>query len=381
MTHDILTVPVAGSSAGTARFFKVFRYGTPGARPRAYIQAGLHADEIPGILVAHHLIRRLRRAAAAGLIRGEVQVVPFANPIGLGQVVNERPMGRFELGGGGNFNRHYPELSHTAAGRLRGRLTGDPAANVELVRAALVEALHERQARTEVDNLRLALLRQAIAADIVLDLHCDEQAPVHLYVGTPLWPAAEDLACDIGAEAVLLADVSGGEPFDEACSSPWWRLGTLLGGDPAIPVACLAATVEYRGMADVADDLAARDADNLVRFLQRRGVLGGDPGPLPPLRCAATPLAGVDMVTAPVGGVVACRVAVGEAVAAGQVVAEIVDPAADDAGSARRPVATATAGRVLMLIGHRMARPGDVIVKVAGSEPLPDRGPFLLTSA
>jgi len=380
MANDVLTVPLGGSTPGTSRCIKVFRFGSAGARPRAYIQAGLHADEIPGILIAHHLIRRLRRAAADGLMRGEVQVVPVANPIGLAQTVHERPLGRFDLSGGGNFNRHYPELSHAAAERLRDRLCSDPEANVARIRAALTEALHERHACTGTDQLRLVLLRQAIGADIVLDLHCDEDAPTHLYVGTPLWPAAEDLARDMGAEAVLLADVSGGDPFDEACSSPWWRLRTLLGDDRPIPAACLAGTLEYRGMSDVSDDLAAADADNLVRFLQRRGLIAGNPGPLPPLRCQPTPLEGLDLVTTPVPGVIAYRVAVGDRVAEGDVVAEIVDPVADDPGTARRAVATAATGRVLTLMNHRMARPGDVIAKVAGTRPLPDRGPFLLTA-
>jgi hypothetical protein len=380
MANDVLTVPLGGSVPGTSRWLKVFRFGTAGARPRAYIQAGLHADEIPGMLIAHHLIRRLRRAAADGLMRGEVQVVPVANPIGLAQTIDEKPMGRFDMGGGGNFNRHYPDLSHAAAEHLRDRLCDDPEANVALIRAALTEALHDRRACTETDHLRLALLRQAITADIVLDLHCDEEAPAHLYVGTPLWPAAEDLARDMGAEAVLLADVSGGEPFDEACSSPWWRLRTLLGDDRPIPTACLSGTLEYRGMSDVSDALAAADADNLFRFLQRRGLVAGDPGPLPPPRCGPTPLEGLDMVTTPVPGLIAYRVAVGDRVAAGDVVAEIVDPVADDPGTARRAVATATAGRVLTLMTHRMARPGDVIAKVVGAEPLPDRGPYLLTA-
>ena len=34
-------------------------YGTPGAGPKATLQAALHADEIPGLLVAHHLRERL----------------------------------------------------------------------------------------------------------------------------------------------------------------------------------------------------------------------------------------------------------------------------------------------------------------------------------
>lgn len=42
-------------------------------------------------------------------------------------------------------------------------------------------------------------------ADIVLDLHCDNEAVLHVYLGTPLWPEGEDLSAQVGAEVTLLA--------------------------------------------------------------------------------------------------------------------------------------------------------------------------------
>lgn len=380
MTKTVTHLPLAGANAGTRRSLVVHRYGTPGARPKAYIQAALHADEVPGMLVAHHLIRRLDEADRAGAVRGEIVVVPSANPIGLDQFIDERPLGRFDLGGAGNFNRHYPELSAAAARRLAGQLGDDAANNVRLIRAALVAALAEQRPVTEAAHLRHALLGLAIDSDIVLDLHCDDQAPVHVYLGTPLWPDAADLTAQLGAEVVLLAEVSGGEPFDEAASSPWWRLRDHLGKAKPIPAACLAATVELRGQADVEDDVAAKDADNLFRFLQRRGLVAGDPGPLPPALCAATPLAGVDMIRAPAAGIVAYRVKLGDRVRAGDIVADIIDPTAEDQEAARTPVRAATDGPVWSLHAHRYTRAGDLIAKVAGREPLSGKGSLLLTA-
>ena len=77
MAHRVERLPLGAGTPGTRREVLVHRFGTPGARPKAYFQAALHADEIPAILVAHHLVRRL--AEAEGLIEGEVVVVPFAN--------------------------------------------------------------------------------------------------------------------------------------------------------------------------------------------------------------------------------------------------------------------------------------------------------------
>ncbi len=380
MPLSITRVPIAGSNPGTAHSVAVLRFGTAGARPKAYVQAGLHADEIPGMLAVHHLTARLAAAEARGEVLGEILVVPSANPLGLDQFILSRPIGRFDLGGGGNFNRHYPDLGPVLANGVRDILTHDAAANVARIRTVLAEALDGQHPGTEVDHLRHVLLRMAIDADIVLDLHCDDEAEMHVYLGTPLWPDAEVLTRQLGARAVLLADISGGHPFDEACSSPWWRLRGLIETGHPIPAACLAATVELRGLGDVSDDFALQDADNLFRFLQRRGAVAGDPGPLPPALCAATPLAGFDMVAAPVGGIVVYRVELGDQVNSGDAVAEIVDPLAANPARARTPALTKTAGRVCTRRVHRFARPGDTLVKIAGAEPLPGKTELLLTA-
>ena len=377
MTHRFDRLQIGGTTPGTARSVAVHRFGTPGARPKAYIQGGLHAEEAPGMVVAGRLVSALTDADRNGAVAGEIVVVPAANPTGLDQLVLGRAQGRFELAGGGNFNRHYPELTDAAAARIGDALTDDAEHNVALIRGALMEALQGLSPVAEADRLRHALLELAIDADFVLDLHCDNEALVHLYIGTPLWPGAKDLARLLGAETVLLAEVSGDEPFDEACSSPWWRLPRQIGQDKPVPAACLATTIELRGMLDVEDGLAERDADALMRFLVRRGLVDGDPGALPPAVFEATPLAGVDMVTAPDWGVVLHRVALGDRVDAGQVVAELIDPTAEN--TIRRPLCAQVAGRVFARRGERLARPGSVVAKIAGSEPIADRGDRLLT--
>ena len=366
--------------AGTDRFVNVHRFGTPNARPKVYIQAGLHADEMPSVLVAHYLCRRLNTLHTKGRIAGEVVLLPLANPIGLDQTVLGKPSGRFALADGRNFNRDFPDLATLSAPELTGRLTGDARSDVSLVRNALRQALSTWPAKDEADDLRKTLLGLAIDADIVLDLHCDSVAPVHLYLGTPLWPDAEDLAREVGAQVTLLADESGGMPFDEACSTPWWRLSGLMTRPTNLPPACLAATVEYRGTADVDDALAQADAERLLRFLTRRAVITGDPGPMPPLPAPATPLAGVDMIRAPVAGLVVYRVSLGDRVSAGQIIAEIIDPSAADPDTARTPVRTGTDGPVWSLASHAWAHAGSIVAKVAGSEPLPAKGTHLLTA-
>lgn len=366
---DILTL--SPGHLGTRRVLRVHRFGPSGARPKVYIQAGLHADETPGMLVAHHLVERLAR----GEVRGEVIVVPAANPIGLSQVVNGTLLGRHAINGSGNFNRNFPDLAPAAAERLAGRLGSDAQANIRTVRAALRAAHAALAPATEVETLRHTLMGLAIDADIVLDLHCDQEAVVHLYTGQSLWPAVADLAARIGARAVLLADESGGSPFDEACSSVWWKLSAHFGDQIPIPPACLAATVELRGQTDVRDDLAAADAEALIRFLQGRGVVSGDPGPLPPPAGEPTPLTGADRLVTPVPGVVVFQREVGDRVEAGTVVAEIVEP-----GHTRTPLFAGATGVLWARSRHRFAAAGDTVASIAGPQPLTGQKSTLLTS-
>jgi len=374
MSRQVERIPLPAMSLGTGRELAVHRYGRAGARPKAYLQAALHADELPGGLVLHHLIRRLDEAAAAGSIRGEIVLVPVANPIGLGQVVGGRHAGRLELDGGENFNRYYPDLAAAILPAIESRLGADAAANVTAIRGAMLDALAARKPVGELAALRTLLLRLAVDADIALDLHCDLHALLHVYTGSHLWPQAADLVAQLGARACLLAAESGGEPFDEALSTPWWRLAERFG--PAKPVprdACLSATVELRGMADIDDATAAADASALFDFLVRRKLIAGVAAPLPATCCVATPLAGVDIVRASAPGIVAYAVALGATVKAGDLIAEIVDPAAADPARARTPLHTRADGIVFTRALEKLARPGHTVAKVAGGTPLPGR--------
>lgn len=366
-------VPLAADGEGEgAPSVTVLRFGTPGARPKAYLQAGLHADEFPGMLALRHLAAELAVADAEGRITGEVVVVPQANPVGLTQQKFGWLQGRFEDASGVNFNRDYPDLAALAGPRLEGRLGPDAAANVAAIRAAMGEVLDELPAPDRLTALRRALMRLAFDADIMLDLHADNEALLHLYIGTPLWPDAQDLAAEIDARAVLLAEVSGGNPFDEACGGPWWALAKAYPDCP-IPPACLSATVELRSNDDVDDGLARDDAAALMRVLQRRGVVAGEAGALPRLTCEGTPLDAMQQVRATATGLVAYRARLGDRLRAGDVIAEIIDPLGPAV-----PVHATTDGLLFARHSQTYAWPGKVIAKVAGAVTLPDRTGLLL---
>ncbi len=367
-------MPLPFGPPGTERSLLVRRYGQPGARPKAYIQAGLHADEIPGLLVAQRLAALLEDVT----VLGEVLLVPVANPIGLDQRVLGAAVGRYALDHGSNFNRGFTALEEPVARRVTGRLGADAPANVRLIREAMAETLRATAPADALAGWRQALLTLAVDADIVLDLHCDQDSVLHLYTGASLWPAAADLAGWLGCRTVLLADQSGGDPFDEACSAPWWRLAERFGPTLPVPPACLAATIELRGQRDVDPALADTDARALFQFLAGRGVVAGAPGPAPAPVCAATPLAGVERIKAPSPGIVCHLVALGDTVAPGQPVALLIDPTADPRAEGTLLVSR-TAGVVWARALSRFARAGDIIASIAGPTALPDHSSTLLT--
>ncbi len=44
MTHKVGRIPLMAMSPGTVRSLVVHRFGAPGVRPKAYLQAAIHAE-------------------------------------------------------------------------------------------------------------------------------------------------------------------------------------------------------------------------------------------------------------------------------------------------------------------------------------------------
>jgi uncharacterized protein len=363
------TISLMPPAPGVQLQLQVLRFGTvqadraDQASPKVYIQAALHADEIPALLVAHHLRAMLQAAEDAGALLGEVVLVPSANPIGLMQHVNGQQQGRFDLRDGTNFNRHFPELGRRVTELVGQGLTGDATRDVPLVRARLRGAAGELPASNPTQDLKRRLLQLAIDSDIVLDLHCDNDALMHLYALTPHRELAESLGAHLGVHALLLATESGDSPFDESCSRPWLELKERF-PDANLPLACFACTVELRGERDVSHELAQQDAQAIMNFLRERGVLQSTTSVAQPgLRCESTPLTGSEPVTAPRSGVVVYRQALGTRVNAGDVIADIVDPESGQSHEVR----CQSAGLFYARSSERWATPGKRIAKIAGT--------------
>jgi predicted deacylase len=357
--------PLVGASLGTGRAITSYRFGPrDGDSPTVYIQASLHADELPGMVVAWYLKRRFAELEAAARLRARVVLVPVANPAGLNQHWFGAQMGRFEMGSGQDFNRRFPEIGPELALQLKDRLGDDEAHNARLIRAALSDALATRKPATELESQRLELMKLACDADLVIDLHCDWEAVAHLYTTPDAWPAIEPLARYLGSEAQLLADVSGGEPFDEACTAAWRYLRGAFEGRFPIPMATKSVTLELRGVRDVSHEMAARDAQAIVDYLTHIGMIAGAAPEPPPLRHPAAPLAGCEYVHAPVSGVILHRREIGETVRAGDIIADVLDPFDDQLV----PLVAQTEGVLYARHWTRFATAGMLVARIAGED-------------
>ncbi|MBL0919290.1 MAG: succinylglutamate desuccinylase/aspartoacylase family protein [Hydrogenophaga sp.] len=363
--------PLPSPSLGSQKTLVSFQVGNPSARPKVYLQASLHAEELPGMLVAHHLRPALERAEREGRVRGHVVLVPAANPIGLAQRLDHKAMGRFEFDTAQNFNRHYPDLAGAVLDAVRDRLGPDGAANVALVRSAVTKWLQAWAPRTELEGLRRQLLLLAHDADVVLDMHCDWEAVLHLYAEEACWKPLAPLAWLLGCRAVLIARDSGGGPFDECLSGLWWQLAERLkaaGVKHPLPQGCASTTLEFRGELDVAHEHAERDAAAILAYLVHLGVLDGPRPAIPAPSCQPTPLAGSETLNSPVPGVVVFRAHVGDVLAVGDLVAEVIDPTAPGASRVHR-ITAGVAGVLYATVGERYCVAGGEIGKIAGAQP------------
>ncbi|MBU2510776.1 succinylglutamate desuccinylase/aspartoacylase family protein [bacterium] len=367
------------TSMGTSRKLQIIRYGNLSSTKKAYIQTGLHADEPPGFVVMHYLLKLLDEADREGKIKEQIVLVPTANPIGLSQWQNDQLQGRFEFSTGVNFNRSYPELTEEVAKKIGKKLQKNAEKNIQLIREAQLSCLNAMNPEDEGQFLKLKLMSLAVDADIVLDLHCDYEACLHIYMGTPLWPDASDLTAQLGVPVTLLAENSGGEPFDEACSKIWWELAAKF-PDYSIPSACLSATVELRGINDVSHENGLNDARNIFLFLKRRGYIAGVAPKLPKLIREATPLTAVEHLKSEIPGVVIYRREIGETVKKGDVIAEIVNPLEQNPAKRITRIRSKYGGYLFTKNVDRYARPNRILAKIAGVKQIKGKGKHLLTA-
>lgn len=331
---------IAGDTEGVSYELTVFRFkGSSKTAPTAYIQAALHAGELPGVVAIHALMPKLRAAEAEGRILGDITIVPAANPVGRAQYHFGDLEGRFHLGTRTNFNRDFPLLDRP-----------DRNAMPPAPRAATADV-----------RLKRLLIQLSMGHDIVLDLHCDDEGVPYLYVPAQLWPAMQDCAAAMGVDAVVLWQGDSGAAFEEASIHPYLAMDP----DAAKLDRRVVTTVELRGLRDVDSKLAKSDADGIYRLLATRGVIADDKAEKPKkFAGVAAPIDYVELVSMPRAGAILFHVEPGDRVKKGARLATIVHTPGDPEGST--DVLAPQAGYILTRVSHRSGRAGDDILKLVG---------------
>ncbi len=368
MKRRVERISLKSPSPGTTRFLTVHRYGTPGDLPKVYMQAGIHADELPGVMAIHHLIPMLDEAAEAGRIRGEIVLVAYANPIGMGQRIWGTTLGRNAFSGSGNFNRDWPHLTEAVAANLSDGLDQNVERACAQVRVAMREAAAALPRSTADEELVAILLGLAIDADTVLDIHCDRWSTKHLFADDATEDLAIGLASDLAIPATLMSDVRD-HSFEGAAGVVWRALRRVMEGADHIPSVCFSATVELRGRSDVSDVLGQEDAEGLMRFLIRRGHVTGEIEERPPQN-APFRLDQVEVIPSPAAGMLSYRVTPGDSIEKGQVIADLINPEAENPLEGRTEIRAGTSGFLIALADMPQIGPGERVCMIAGREPI-----------
>lgn len=378
MSFERKTVPLRGDTPGAVTEFTYYVIGPKNAPEKVHLQAALHADEHPGTMLLHHLLPMLRQADDQGLLRARFTVMPLVNPLGMATFSLRRHIGRYDANSGINFNRRWPDLFQAVRQQLNGRLGEDERFNVNLIRKAVGNWIDAQQPRSANEQLRLLVLKEAHDAEFVFDLHCDDDSLIHIFTSPELMPELQDLADWMGAAATLTAADSGGGSFDEVLPQLYRKVALANPGKP-VPMATATATLEYRGQADVFDELGADDARRMWGFLCERNLIDADPGERPAPTSPATPFEATEIVRVDRPGLVAYRVGLGEMVKKGQPIADLIALDGPEAFMARSPILAGTDGLVLSRTMTKYAPRGASIMKIVGTTPLASRkGAYLL---
>ncbi|EAQ63655.1 Succinylglutamate desuccinylase/aspartoacylase [Marinomonas sp. MED121] len=369
MSHQILSHILPSATPGSARMIKAHHFGEVGARPKIYLQAGLHADEWPGFLVLNKLIKALTSADEAGLIKGEITIVPVANPIGLAQNFHGYIPGRFAFSdGGGNFNRNWPQLGEKIEHQIKGQISSDTDVNASLIRNAITHELKNLPETTELQGLRKTLLAMSMDADEILDLHCSGEACMHAYVAQEFESHFAPLLARLGANVALSELETGAHSFDETNVSVWRHLKNHYAH--LVPWGARSLTLELRGENDISKAQATEDANAIFDYLCERNVIDKPVSEVDTSQLEYFPLDAMDLVKAPCAGIVCYNKKIGDKVEAGEKIGEVVDLMADDVNQSEHALIARTNGIFFARLQRRLVICGEAIGKIAGKEHL-----------
>ena len=370
---------IKGDSPGAQFTLPIYEFGQAKKGPKIYLQAGMHADEHPGMLVLHHLMDLLEKAEEENQLAAHFVILPVVNPLGLTHITHHHHYGRYHLTNGLNYNRGWPDFAQILASQdgFADGLCQDEKANQAYVRSLISQWLTSSSPVTALEKQRHIVMSYCFDADMVLDLHCDDVALNHLYIVPQNLPRYQGLADRMGSQATLTAENSGGGSFDEVWTGLWIELQSRF-PDVPWPAPVLSTTLEYRGQADVFDDISSQDAQGLFDFFCDEGLITKAPStPLVP-SVPPTDLAACEVLRVSQAGLIAYHVKLGDKVKTGDVIADLILLDGSHPARERVPIKAGTDGIIFSMMASKYVWPGTSIAKIAGQQKLASRGTYLL---
>ena len=370
---------IKGDSPGAQFTLPIYEFGQAKKGPKIYLQAGMHADEHPGMLVLHHLMDLFEKAEKENQLAAHFVILPVVNPLGLTHITHHHHYGRYHLTNGLNYNRGWPDFAQILASQdgFADGLCQDEEANQAYVRSLISQWLTSSSPVTALEKQRHIVMSYCFDADMVLDLHCDDVALNHLYIVPQNLPRYQGLADRMGSQATLTAENSGGGSFDEVWTGLWIELQSRF-PDVPWPAPVLSTTLEYRGQADVFDDISSQDAQGLFDFFCDEGLITKAPStPLVP-SVPPTDLAACEVLRVSQAGLIAYHVKLGDEVKTGDVIADLILLDGSHPARERVSIKAGTDGIIFSMMASKYVWPGTSIAKIAGQQKLASRGTYLL---
>lgn len=306
----------------TNEVINIHRFAGRNKGPSVYIQAGIHGNEHPGILVATELLAKIEQSTANGSLAGSVTVVPVCNPIALSQIIKGEIVGRFDLNTGENFNRHFPDILRSVIEQSTEHKNS--VINIETIRSLIREKLETLSFQNTSEQMKARLFQLASEHDIVLDLHADNCSVLHLYAPEQRKNITAQLASDLGCELALTGAHDANGALDDVLNHMWSAIYDELNfcSPDELP---LAYTIELRGRYDLGEELIKQDANGLYDFLCHMGVINENK-PEKQHSFKALPVHGIDTHKAGTLGVLKLHKTLGQRVSKGELIAEITSP-------------------------------------------------------
>lgn len=301
--------------------------------PSVYIQANMHGAEVQGNAVIFQLLEQLKYIE----LKGDITLVPYANPVGCNHKNGEYTLGRFDPITGVNWNRmfHFDDsiVEPFAQAYLHATSEEIESAFKILMLEQIEQKLnHNIYGLTTGQRIAYQLQRLAHQADIVLDLHTGPISSKHLYC--PEY--AKESAKYFDIPHTLLIPNSFDGALDEATFCPWWQLQLALkdlgrdfslrksNSDGESGIVKESFTVELGSQEQIDLDVAHQDALGILSYLQYQHVIHSDDYHPKVMTRYSCMLEDYKALYSPMGGMVDYLAEFGEPLPAGQPLARIL---------------------------------------------------------